>query len=76
MDVPVQSRVIEVLSEARHAFSIITKSSLVERDIDLFAPMAKARLAAVCVTITTLDGALARALEPRAAAPHRLLRTV
>jgi DNA repair photolyase len=68
--------VIEVLSEARHAFSIITKSSLVERDIDLIAPMAQEQLAAVYVSITTLDGALARALEPRASAPHRRLRTL
>ena len=68
--------VIEVLSEARHPFSIITKSSLVERDIDLIAPMAQAGLAAVYVSLTTLDGALARALEPRAAAPHRRLRTI
>jgi len=68
--------VIEVLSEARHPFSIITKGSLVERDIDLIAPMARAGLAAVYVSITTLDPALARALEPRAAAPHRRLRTI
>ena len=67
---------IEVLSEAQHPFSIITKSSLVERDIDLIAPMAAQRLAAVYVSITTLDPALARALEPRAAAPHRRLRTI
>lgn len=68
--------VIEVLSEAQHAFSIITKSSLVERDIDLIAPMAQQQLAAVYVSITTLDPALARALEPRASAPHRRLRTI
>ena len=68
--------VIEVLSQARHPFSIITKSSLVERDIDLIAPMAKQRLAAVYVSITTLDPALARKLEPRAAAPHRRLQTI
>ncbi|MDO8418783.1 MAG: PA0069 family radical SAM protein [Rubrivivax sp.] len=68
--------VIGVLSEARHPFSIITKSSLVERDIDLIAPMAQAGLAAVYVSITTLDPALARTLEPRAAAPQRRLRTI
>jgi DNA repair photolyase len=68
--------VIEVLSEARHPFSIITKSSLVERDLDLIAPMAQANMAAVYVSITTLDPALARAMEPRAAAPHRRLRTI
>jgi DNA repair photolyase len=47
--------VIEVLAEARHPFSIITKSSLVERDIDLIAPMAQAGMAAVYVSITTLN---------------------
>jgi DNA repair photolyase len=69
-------RVIEVLAEARHPFSIITKSSLVERDIDLLAPLAARNLVAVYVSITTLDAALARTLEPRAAAPHRRLRTL
>jgi DNA repair photolyase len=61
--------VIEVLRDARHPFSLITKSSGVERDLDLLAPLAAQRLAAVYVTITTLDAALARRLEPRAAAP-------
>lgn len=67
---------IEVLAEARHPFSIITKSSLVERDIDLIAPMAAQRMAAVYVSITTLDAELARKLEPRAASPQRRLRTI
>ncbi|MHB1123640.1 MAG: PA0069 family radical SAM protein [Ramlibacter sp.] len=66
--------VIEVLQQARHPFSLVTKSSGVERDLDLIAPMAAQRLAAVSVTITTLDADLARRLEPRAAAPHRRLR--
>jgi DNA repair photolyase len=68
--------VIEVLAEANHPFSLITKSSLVERDLDLIAPMAAKGLAAVYVSITTLDADLARKLEPRAAAPHRRLRTL
>ncbi len=68
--------VIEVLAEARHPFSVITKSSLVERDLDLIVPMAEARLAAVYVSLTTLDPALARSMEPRAAAPQRRLRTI
>ncbi|SCK47629.1 DNA repair photolyase [Variovorax sp. HW608] len=68
--------VIEVLKEARHPFGIITKSSAVEHDLDLIAPMAAEHLAAVYVTVTTLDGELARKLEPRAAAPHRRLRTL
>jgi DNA repair photolyase len=67
---------IGVLAEARHAFSIVTKSALVERDLDLIAPMAQARLAAVYVSLTTLDADLARRLEPRAAAPHRRLRSI
>jgi DNA repair photolyase len=68
--------VIEVLSEFRHAFSVITKSSGVERDIDLIAPMAAERMAAAYVSITTLDNRLARILEPRAAMPERRLKTV
>ncbi len=68
--------VLEVLAQARHPYSIITKSSLVERDIDLIAPMSAQRLAAVYVSITTLDAELARKLEPRAAAPHRRLKTI
>ena len=68
--------VIEVLRDARHPFSLLTKSSGVERDLDLLVPLAAQRLAAVYVTITTLDAVLARRLEPRAAAPHRRLRTI
>ena len=68
--------VVEVLSESRHAFSLITKSSMVERDLDLIAPMAQQRLAAVYVSITTLDPALARIMEPRAPSPERRLRTI
>jgi DNA repair photolyase len=67
---------LEVLRETRHPFSLITKSSLVERDIDLIAPMAERRLAAVYVSITSLDAELSRRLEPRAAAPLRRLRTL
>ena len=68
--------VIELMHETRHAFSLVTKSSGVERDLDLIAPMAAQGLAAVYLTITTLDADLTRKLEPRAAAPHRRLRTL
>jgi len=67
---------IEVLAEHRHPFSIITKSSGIERDIDLLAPLARDRLVSVYVSIPTLDGELARAMEPRATAPERRLRTI
>lgn len=69
-------RVLEVLDECAHPVALITKSSLIERDIDLLAPMAAKRLAAVAITMTTLDPAIARTLEPRAAAPARRLRTI
>lgn len=75
-DLKLTRSVIEVMRETRHPFSLITKSSGVERDLDLLAPLAAQRLAAVYVTITTLDAALARRMEPRAAAPHRRLRTI
>ncbi|MDR6451817.1 PA0069 family radical SAM protein [Variovorax paradoxus] len=68
--------VIELLKETHHPFALVTKSSAVERDLDLIAPMAAEHLAAVYITVTTLDGELARKLEPRAAAPHRRLRTI
>jgi DNA repair photolyase len=68
--------VIELMHETRHAFGLVTKSSGVERDLDLIAPMAAQGLVAVNVTITTLDAELTRKLEPRAAAPHRRLRTL
>ncbi|URI08663.1 PA0069 family radical SAM protein [Aquincola tertiaricarbonis] len=68
--------VIEVLAEAQHPFSVITKSAGIERDIDLIAPMAARRMASAYVSITTLDPQLARILEPRAASPQRRLQTV
>ena len=68
--------VLELFSECRQPFALVTKSSGVERDLDLIVPMAAQKLAAVYVTITTLDADLARKLEPRAAAPHRRLRTL
>ncbi|CAB3654533.1 PA0069 family radical SAM protein [Trinickia soli] len=69
-------RVIEVLNEHGHPFAAITKSSLIERDIDLLAPMAARGQVMAAVTITTLDAEIARTLEPRAATPTRRLRTI
>ena len=67
---------IEVMAACSQPFSLVTKSSGVERDLDLVAPMAARGLVAVYVSVTSLDPALARILEPRAAAPHRRLRTI
>ncbi len=68
--------ILEVMSEFRHPVGITTKSALVARDIDLLGPMAADRLAAVAVSITTLDDDLARRLEPRAPRPERRLAAV
>jgi DNA repair photolyase len=65
--------ILEVLAAHEHPFSIVTKSALVERDLDLIAPMAAKNMARVYFSVTTLDRDLARVLEPRAAAPERRL---
>ncbi|MFP4892103.1 PA0069 family radical SAM protein [Paraburkholderia sp. EG304] len=75
-DLRLTRRVIEVLSERNHPFAAITKSSLIERDIDLLAPMAERGQFMAAITITTLDADIARTLEPRAATPSRRLRTI
>lgn len=75
-EVGLTRRVIEVLAQARHPFSIVTKGSGIERDLDLLVPLAQQHLVAVYVTLTTLQPELARKLEPRAAAPHRRLRMI
>lgn len=69
-------RVVEVLAECHHPFSVVTKSSGIERELDLIAPMAAQGLVSVYLSVTTLDNDLARILEPRAAAPARRLRTI
>jgi DNA repair photolyase len=69
-------QVLEVLHECQHPVGMITKSSLIERDIDLLAPMAARQQACAAITITTLDPEISRTLEPRAAAPARRLRTI
>lgn len=68
--------ILTVLAETKHPAYLITKSSLIERDIDLLAQMAEENLVTVCITITTLSNELSSKLEPRASAPHRRLRTV
>jgi DNA repair photolyase len=65
--------ILEVLAECEHPVTIVTKSALVERDLDLLAPMAQKNLVKVFVSIGTLDRELARKLEPRAASPQRRL---
>ena len=62
---------LEVLAACDHPLTIVTKSALIERDIDLLAPMAKKNLVKAFISITTLDHRLVRTLEPRAASPQR-----
>ena len=69
-------QILEVLSDCGHPIAITTKSALVLRDRDLLADMATRQLAAVQISITTLDDQLARTLEPRAASPRRRLRAI
>src|SRR5690606_32326451 len=68
--------ILEVLARTKHPVGIVTKSALVQRDIDILAPMAAEGLARVAISITTLDRDLARKLEPRAPTPPKRLETV
>ncbi|HEY0624789.1 PA0069 family radical SAM protein [Sphingomonas sp.] len=67
---------IEVLAECDHPITITTKSDRVTRDIDLLAPMAAKGLAAVMISVTSLDPKIARTVEPRAPHPERRLAAV
>jgi DNA repair photolyase len=68
--------ILEVLWSCRHPCTIVTKGTLIERDLDLLVPMAAARLVSVMVSVTTLNDDLKRVMEPRAAAPRARLATI
>ena len=68
--------ILEVLSSHEHPVAITTKGTLIERDIDLLAPMAARGLAHVGLSVTTLDPAVSRAMEPRVPSPARRLATI
>lgn len=69
-------RFLQILSDHNHPVSLLTKSALIERDMDLIAPMAEKQLCRVGVSITTLDPKLARRMEPRAATPRKRFQAV
>tara|TARA_R110000822_G_scaffold71099_12_gene171543 strand:- start:294 stop:1352 length:1059 start_codon:yes stop_codon:yes gene_type:complete len=69
-------QILQVFNETRHPCHIVTKSSMVERDIDILQQMARHNLVRVHLSVTTLDSALSRVLEPRASAPKRRLKTI
>ena len=75
-DYGVMREVLQVLAAFRHPVWITTRGTLIERDIDILAPMAAQRLASVSISVTTLDADLARKMEPRAPAPKRRLAVI
>jgi DNA repair photolyase len=68
--------ILEVLRDFRHPVTIVSKSALIRRDLDILSEMAKERLAIVTISVTTLDRSLARVMEPRAATPEKRLETI
>lgn len=72
----VTREILEVLAEYRHPVSIITKGGGIERDLDLLAEMAQWNGVSVMVSLTSLDTAIKRSLEPRAASPRRRLELI
>jgi DNA repair photolyase len=68
--------ILPVLTKFNHPVSLLTKSALITRDLDLLKPMAEAKIVRAMLSITTLDPKLARAMEPRASAPARRLAAV
>lgn len=68
--------ILEVLAGCEHPVTIVTKSALIERDLDLLGPMVEKNLVKAFLSVTTLKRELARTLEPRAAAPERRLEAI
>lgn len=68
--------ILEVLAETRHPVTVVTKSALIERDIDLLCELTQHDLVSVFISLSTLDTGLTRTLEPRASAPPRRLESL
>jgi DNA repair photolyase len=68
--------ILEVLRDFRHPVTIVSKSALIQRDLDILSDMATNRLASVTISVTTLDRKLARCMEPRAPTPERRIETI
>lgn len=68
--------VLEVLARCRHPVTLVTKSAMVRRDLDLLGDLARDNLVSVAVSLTSLDNDLKRALEPRTAGPRARLKTM
>ncbi len=72
----IMRRVVLLLARYRHPVAIVTKGALIERDLDILAPMAALDLVRVGVSVTTLDRAVARKMEPRVPGPDRRLAVI
>jgi len=72
----IMRQILEVLSAFNHPLTIVTKSALILRDLDILAPMAVKGLVSVGISVTTLDSDLARRLEPRASVPAKRLAAI
>ncbi|MFJ5370352.1 PA0069 family radical SAM protein [Bosea sp. CER48] len=72
----IMREILGVLAKFNHPVGIVTKSALVQRDIDILAPMAEKGLVKVAISVTTLDAKTARGMEPRAASPQKRLETI
>ncbi len=68
--------ILAILAKYNHPVSVLTKSALIERDIDLLAPMAAAEIVKTMLSLTTLDQKLARSMEPRASSPSKRLSAI
>ncbi|MDE1159582.1 MAG: PA0069 family radical SAM protein [Neorhizobium sp.] len=72
----IMRQILEVLQKANHPVAIVTKSSMITRDIDILSEMASKGLAKVGISVTTLDRKLARSMEPRASTPAKRLEAI
>ena len=72
----IMREILEVLDAASHPVTIVTKSALVTRDIDILSRMAVRGLARVAISVTTMDRALARNMEPRASTMTKRLEAL
>ncbi len=75
-DREIMREILKVLQAFKHPVAIVTKGALIERDIDILAPMAAQGLVRVGISVTTLDADLSRRMEPRVPGPKRRLKTI
>lgn len=72
----IMRNILKVLQEFRHPVTVVTKGTLVERDLDILGEMGRAGLAQVAISVTSLDGNISRLMEPRAPSPKRRFKTI